>query len=133
MEDQLGFEKRREATPRSFGLLMAGVCSLLGVWALFRENPMAWALLPVASLLAGLALVAPALLKPWERGWMWLAEWVGRVGNTVLLTAFFLLVLTPFGVALRLFRRDRLRLRTRSRSTYWEPVETERSTYFDPF
>lgn len=134
MDDELGFAKEEKGTPRRFGLLMAAVLLLLSGWAAYRTSFIAWGLLPAGLLLGGGAIFAPAALEPLERRWMWFAERVAKVGNTVVLTAFFFLILTPFGLVLRLIRRDRLQLRSRSVSTYWIPVvPNERSTYHDPF
>lgn len=134
MESELGFSRKDRGTPRQFGLLMAAVLLLLGAWALWRGHAVGWLFLAAAPLLGGTALAAPERLQPLERGWMRFAERLGRVGNVVILSLFFVLVLTPFGLALRLLGRDRLRLRDRSEPSYWKPLEDpERSTYHDPF
>jgi hypothetical protein len=65
-----------------------------------------------------------ARAQPTARGWMKLAEVMGTVMTWVALALTFLVVLTPVGVARRLFGVDTLGLRyDRAKKTYWTPVD----------
>lgn len=80
-----------------------------------------------AALFAGLGLACLALgtrAASIHRGWMALGEALGRVVSPVVLALLYFLVVTPFGLASRLRRRDPLGLRPDPRApTYWrEPV-----------
>ena len=77
----------------------------------------------VIGLLA-LALLCCALRPKWFRGFyragMTISFHLGQVIGVVLLTVFFLVVLTPIGLVLRLLGKDLLRLkRPPGAQTYW--------------
>lgn len=134
MVDDTGLSRPPRRAPRKFGLVMAGaltVVSLILAWegrAAYRYSLLA------AVALALLALAVPRLLAPVEVVWMALAKRIGQVGNTVVLTLFFYLVLTPLALAFRLGGRDRLGLRPGPGDSYWEPVpQDEERDYSKPF
>ena len=97
---------------RSFGLIVGGVFSLLGVWpALVHGLPMrAWALGPGVLLIAP-ALIYPAVLKGPYRAWMAAGRLLGWINSRVILSIFFYVILTPVGVVLRLLGKDPMRRR----------------------
>ena len=112
-------------TERSFGRGVGSVC--IGAAALFwwRGHPtVSMALLVVGTLLVGLGLVAPAALRVPNRLWWRVAQTVGWVNTRVLLTLFFASVLTPVGVAMRLFGRNPLR--GADAQTNWTPYPARR-------
>jgi hypothetical protein len=95
---------------RSFGLLTGGIWAVIGVlpWV-FRGAPVrTWALV-LAALLVGFGLVWPAALRYPYRGWMALGHVLGWINSRILLSLVFYLVVTPIGVAIRLFGRDPMR------------------------
>lgn len=62
-----------------------------------------------------------------RRFWVWwkpLAQTIGDFQARVILTVFYFLVATPFGLGVRFFS-DRLRLRPPDATSYW----LERETY----
>lgn len=109
-------------TERSFGLSLGGVCGLFTAYAGWRGHVTAsWVFGGLALVLIVPALVRPALLRVPQALWWRVAHAVGWFNSRVLLTLFFLLVLTPVGVILRWLRWDPLRL-TRARSASgWVP------------
>jgi hypothetical protein len=78
-------------------------------------------LIPGALLiLSGLA--APRALKPIYIAWMSLAIVLGFVVSGVVLILFFLLVITPIGLAARCLGNDFLSLKLdRAAASYWTP------------
>ena len=115
---------------RKFTAVMAGALAVLA-WLLQARG-----ILPRAWLVGGWAVLASAvvlsLLAPrWFRGFyrvgMTVSFHIGQAMGKVLLTLFFLLVLTPLGLLLRLFGQDLLKLkRNRTATTYWQPTKTNR-------
>lgn len=66
----------------------------------------------LAGLMAATGLLAPPLSALIHRLWLGLAQVMGRVMSTVLLSVVFFLVFTPLALLRRLFsRRDVLRLK----------------------
>jgi hypothetical protein len=114
---------KRTGLNRSFGLLLAGVFTLLSVMAYWenRQSYVFWAALVAVFLV--ISLFMPRVLAPLRRAWLRFGRLLGRIMNPVLLGVIYALVFIPFGRLMRLFRRDALaRRRTRPTETYWTPV-----------
>ena len=111
-----------QTTPRDlrkFGLLVGGVFLALALWFFLRHKPWhAWFWVP-AALLLGLSLVAPKALKRIYIGWMGLAFILGLIISTLLLTLFFYFVVTPIGMAARLFGKDFMGRKWSNQPSYW--------------
>jgi hypothetical protein len=78
--------------------------------------------LGAAALLAAIGLAAPAVLKPFYKGWMILAVMMGWVMTRVVLTLVYYLVLTPIAFLGRVFGEQFLQLklkRTGETTSYW--------------
>lgn len=109
---------------RRFGLTVGGVFLVLGCVSWWRAHEIAprvmWAL---GTPLFVLGLVAPSLLAPVERGWMAMAEVLGRINTRLILTVLYFAVITPFGV-IRRWRDDPLdRSMHDGKVTNWIPRE----------
>ena len=88
------------------------------------------------TLLAIIAMLSLAILVCWARPrWfrglyrvgMTVSFHIGQVVGAVLLTIFFLCVLTPLGLLLRLMGKDLLKLkRDQSAESYWQSAKTAR-------
>jgi len=102
----------------------AGVASLL----LYRRHVISVLGLRVLGLALALVLVVCALRPRWFRGFyrrgMAASFYVGQALGGVWLTIFFLLVLTPVGLLLRLLGKDLLGIKRRSTTSYWHPSAT---------
>jgi len=105
---------------RNFGLLVGAVLAALGVLFLMRGKARYPYFLAPGILLLVLGAVFPRALKYAYVAWMSLAIVLGFIVSTLILTLFFILVITPIGLSARLFGRDFLRLKLdRRESTYW--------------
>ena len=107
---------------RNFGLLMACVLLLVGGW-LWWKSAATWPwVLGAAALLAAIGLAAPAVLKPFYKGWMILAVMMGWVMTRVVLTLVYYFVLTPIAFLGRVFGEEFLQLkikRSGETTSYW--------------
>ena len=105
---------------RNFGLLVGAVLVALGLLFLLRGKARYPYFLTPGVLLLVLGAVFPRGLRYAYVAWMCLAIVVGFVVSTVILTLFFILVITPIGLTARLLGKDFLRLKLdRRESTYW--------------
>ena len=119
-----------------------------GLWILFFGGFAGWQymahartqlalVLAILALTVGpLGLVFPRALRPLFVTWLMLAFPIGWVVSRIVLMLLFWLVMTPFGVASRLFGRDVLKLRRRRQVvTYWTPKEraVDVRSYFRQF
>lgn len=121
-------------TLRKFGLMVGGVLLVFGLVALwwFKKE---WGTYPAAAggLLVLLGAVWPTILRRFYIGWMAMALAMGTVMTAVLLSVFFLLVITPVGLFFKLIGRDALHRKfDRQAASYWIPKEypiPDRSRY----
>jgi hypothetical protein len=110
------------SSDRSFGFVMAGALTLLGVLNWWHAGHF-WPLYFLAAVFfLGVALWRAAWLAPLNRLWTKLGLLLSRIVNPIVMAAVFFLVVTPCAVLARLRGRDPLRLRrdTAARS-YWIP------------
>ena len=93
-----------------------------GTW---RVTPFLW--LGGCGLAAGaLFVVIPFLARPFYLLWYFLACCIGTVVSNLLLAAFYLLIITPVGAAMRAFGREAVSKNfDRNIRSYW--VDAEKS------
>jgi hypothetical protein len=111
--------ERREA--RRFSLILAGILVLLALLAWWKDHETRAQACAVAAVLApALAYLAFSVWIRFFRVWMKFAEVLGWVMTRVILTVFFYVLLTPYGLVARLFREDPLDLNWKRRKpSYW--------------
>jgi hypothetical protein len=113
---------------RIFGLSLGAVCLVWAAVLSWRGEPRAavW-LAGAAPLLALVALLAPAALRPIRAVWMPVAHTIARAVTWLMLTTVFVLVFTPYAMILRALGKDPLeRKLDRGRSSYWIAREEPR-------
>jgi hypothetical protein len=117
----------RRAFAKSIAIGFPLIALVLGALGLLRAH--AW---PVWTLwlgnigaASGIALwLVPQIAGPFYVVWNALGCCIGFVVSNVAVTAVYLLVVTPIGLALRMLGRDPLRRRfERERASYWEDAE----------
>lgn len=110
----------RLPTDRSFGFLFVVVFSVLSVWGLYRGWQAAPALMMAAAVTLAVSLLKPALLAPFNRAWMKLAEVMHRFISPIVLGLIFFVIVTPFGLIRRTFGSDPLARKWNTDSaSYW--------------
>jgi hypothetical protein len=112
---------------RIFGILLPFFFGIVGGIIGWRAD--AWRVAVVLWAVGGglgLAyLVLPALRWPLYALWMRAAFPMGWAVSNLLLAVIFYGVFTPYGMVMRLVRRDKLQLAVDRRApTYWMPVES---------
>ena len=95
---------------RNFGLIVGGLFCLIGLWPALRhgEALRVWALVP-GSLLISLGLMMPAALRPIFKVWMKIGHVMGWINTRIILGILYFGLITPMGVAMRLFGWDSMR------------------------
>ncbi len=113
-------EAVKGSSDRGFGLVIAVVVGIAGLWPVFSGQPPAWWVCAAAGLIAGVALMRPARLAPLNRLWTRFGLVLHRIVSPCVLALVFFLVVTPIGLLMRLFAHDPLALRfDRSKQGYW--------------
>ena len=110
-------------TITSFALIVSGALLAIAAYQWWRgaSQTVLIALLAVAAVLLLLAAIAPSLLRPVYRGWMYIGEALGWLNTRIILSLVFFLVVTPIGLLMRLFGRSPIE--TAKRDSYWTDVE----------
>lgn len=108
---------------RSFGIAFGGLCVALAAHRLWRGRlTAAEAFATAAAFFLIVAWAAPRLFDAPNRVWMKFARALGWVNSRILLSIFFFLIITPYGVIQRLAGRDRLGRRWRAAPPSWVPA-----------
>jgi len=110
---------------RSTGLLVGSAFLVLGLLQLLLHGKIPFVpLFGIGGALVLLGLIAPSLLRPFHWTWMKLSHALGWVMTRLILGILFFVILTSFGLVLRLFGRDILTRDWRRREkSYWLPRE----------
>jgi hypothetical protein len=109
---------------RKFGITMATVFIVLTLFILVRHKLNPWPSAIIAVVFLGLGFCAPPFLRPVYIFWMRLAHALGYVNTRLILFILYYLILTPVGLAMRLFSGDPLdREFSKGAPTYWRQVE----------
>lgn len=109
----------RPGSDRAFGIVFTVI---FGVWGLLPllDGRARWWSLAVAAVFGTLALLRPRWLAPLNWAWIRLGRLLGRIVNPIVMAVVYFGVITPTGLALRLFGKDPLRLRyDRAAASYW--------------
>jgi hypothetical protein len=113
------FEVKR-GSDRSFGLIIAGFFGLLGLWPLLHLQMPRWGLLGAAVVVFVLAVALPVVLHPFNLVWFRIGLLLHKVATPVIMGVLFYLVVTPIGVAMRLFGKNPLPLKPDpAAQSYW--------------
>lgn len=128
-EDLTRETEHQESSDRNFGFVVGGAFAALGLVPLLRAGHVRIPLVALGAILAALAAVRPALLKPLNRAWTALGLLMGRIVTPVVTTILFGVLFVPVGLFLRLSGKDLLRLKfDPSCESYWivrEPAGSE--------
>lgn len=122
---------------REFGILFAIVFSIIGTIFFLKHNVFVsdWLFgFGGAFLVCGLFM--PLTLKYFFIGWMAFAFTLGYINSNILLSIFFLLILTPVSLLIRLTGKDLLSLKLkRENETYWIPYKetNDKNSYLKGF
>ena len=110
-------------TITSFALIVSAALLAIAAYQRWRgaEPWVVLTLVSIAAVLSLLSAIAPSLLRPVYRGWMFIGEALGWLNTRIILTLVFFLVVTPIGLLMRLFGRSPIT--TAKRDSYWTDVE----------
>ena len=118
--------KKTKKELRKFGLVMTVPLALIAGYLWWKGGGAYPYVLGAAAFFLLNGLLVPQLLRPIEKVWMKFAEIMGAIMTRIILTLAFYLVITPFGLLLRLMRKDLLDLRfNQQRESYWIPAEPD--------
>ena len=105
---------------RKFGLLLTTVFLIIATYGAINFSTF-WSisLFITAFIFAVLTFAMPSFLTPLNLYWSKLGLVIARFLNPIVLGFIFFVIITPTALITRLFRRDVLRIKKSSVSSYW--------------
>lgn len=129
MLDELRNIKSGKKELREFGLTVGVILVILGCVALWRGKCVYPYFLSVGIALVGLGLAAPGVLLPLQKIWMALAVVISFFSSRLVLIILFYAVITPIGLAMRIFGKDVLDQKIdKTQQSYWKPRDAQQKT-----
>lgn len=109
---------------RRLGVAFLAAACMVGALAAWKARGGGWpwqAWPAMAFAAAGTCCISLGARAAWvHRAWTALGSLLGRIVSPIVLSALYYVVVTPFGLAYRVLRKDPLGLRPdRSAATYW--------------
>lgn len=106
---------------KSFGFFITAVCLMAtGYFFINRSMTIAYVFAASATVFLMITLVKPDGLLPLNKLWMQFGWLLGRIVSPLVLGLLFFGLLTPYGLVMRLFGRDELRLQLGGRKSHWK-------------
>ena len=120
LRDKLKSIKSSRKDLRTFGLTMGIFFLLVGSLLIWRKGPEFLFIVILGAVLLLSGFLFPRGLKPIHRVWMTLATIIGWVMTRTVLILLYYLVITPAGLAMRIFGKQSLELKwDASATSYW--------------
>ncbi len=125
MSNALGLDKNSKtssATDRSFGIMFGCIFVIIAALLRLRDDPqkVQFLLLALSFLTFSIAFARPRLLSKPNKLWMKFSLLLARFISPIILGVLFYILISPLALALRLFGRDELRLKTKNLVTNWK-------------
>ena len=96
----------------SFGVVFAVVFTIIGLWPLvIGDGVVRWWAVAIAFSLAVVAILRPALLKPFNRVWFRIGLLLGRIVSPLVMVLVFFVAVTPTALIMRMMGKDLLRVK----------------------
>lgn len=125
MSNALGLDKHSKtssATDRSFGIMFGCIFIIVAVLLRLRDEPqkVQFLLLSLSFLTFLISFTRPRLLSTPNKLWMKFSFLLARFISPIILGLLFFVLISPLALALRLFGRDELHLKTKNHVTNWQ-------------
>lgn len=125
MSNALGLDKHSKtssATDRSFGIMFGCIFIIVAVLLRLRDEPqkVQFLLLSLSFLTFLISFTRPRLLSTPNKLWMKFSLLLARFISPIILGLLFFVLISPLALALRLFGRDELHLKTKNHVTNWQ-------------
>ncbi len=125
MSNALGLDKDSRtsgASDRSFGIMFGCIFVIVAALLRFRNEPqkVQFLLLALSFLTFLVSFIQPRLLSTPNKLWMKFSLLLARFVSPIILGILFYVLISPLALALRIFGRDELRLKTRNVATNWQ-------------
>jgi len=115
-------------TNKKFGLFFAIIFLFLALYFYNSTGPaLAFPSLSISIFFLLAALFFDSVLLPLNKFWMKLGFLLGMIVSPLVMSIIFFTLFVPIGLIMRLFGRDELRLKMKSRDSHWKSREHDES------
>ena len=104
---------------RSFGIVFFLVFLLIATYPLINGGELRLWSLFISIIFLVLGLLNSKILNPLNKLWFKFGIILGKIISPLVMGIIFFLVVTPIGLLMRLFKKDLLKLKFNSNSSYW--------------
>jgi hypothetical protein len=121
---------------RVFGIAFSIFLGILSFFSWLISGILSVELMVCSGCFFVIAVALPSILLPLNRIWQWFGLKIGPVFNTLVLGLFYLLVVLPIGIVMKLVGSDPMHRKSKvDGTTYWTPVDRKANaeTYIDTF
>ncbi len=113
------FFKKKNKSNKSFGIIFFIVFLIIGFWPLINGGGVRiWSILVSLSFLI-LGLLNSKILSPLSYSWTKLGIIIGNFISPIIMAIIFYLLISPFGIVMRIFGKDLLMKKYSKKSSYW--------------
>jgi len=104
---------------RTFGILFFLVFLLVGLWPITNNENLRWWSIVISLIFLFLGYINSNLLTPLNKIWIKIGEVLGKIIAPIVMAIIYFVVITPIAIFLKLFRKDLLKIKFNSTTTYW--------------
>jgi len=104
---------------KNFGILFFIIFLIYGLWPLLNQDAIrVWSLV-IGFIFLILALLNSKILNPLSSLWIKFGELLGKIISPLVMAFIYFLIITPIAIIIRLSRKDLLKTKFNSSSSYW--------------
>tara|TARA_X000001036_G_C20554686_1_gene755848 strand:+ start:523 stop:894 length:372 start_codon:yes stop_codon:yes gene_type:complete len=104
---------------KNFGILFFIIFLIYGLWPLLNQDAIrVWSLV-IGLIFLILALLNSKILNPLSSLWIKFGELLGKIISPLVMAFIYFLIITPIAIIIRLSRKDLLKTKFNSSSSYW--------------
>jgi len=118
----VNFSEIKLPSNRRFGFFFSLIFFLAGSYFFFKESLLFGNIFfALAILLFFISIFKASILLPLNKLWMRFGILLGSIISPIVLGLIFFVLITPYGLIMRLFGRDELRLKVNRHVSHWKP------------
>ena len=122
---------------QKFGFFFTSIFTVLGAYFLIKNSTnTALGFFGVGALFFAITLLKAELFLPINKLWMSFGMLLGMIVSPIVLGIIYFGLFSPIGIGMRLFGRDELCLKFKTRTSYWKlklPIDYSSDTFKNQF
>ena len=104
---------------RTFGILFFLLFLLVALWPITNNENLRWWSIVISLIFLFLGYINSSLLTPLNKIWIKIGELLGKIIAPIVMAIIYFVVITPIAIFLKLFKKDLLKIKFNSTTTYW--------------